>query len=122
MQVTLLKSKIHKATITETCLDYAGSLTLDPDLMEAADMLAHERVQVLNMQTGGRFETYIIEGERGSGTLCLNGPAARLGEPGDVIIALTYATMGLDEATSYQPKVVHVDANNKVVGIDGEVG
>jgi len=122
MQVTLLKSKIHKATITETCLDYAGSLTLDPDLMEAADMLAHERVQVLNMQTGGRFETYIIKGERGSGTICLNGPAARLGEPGDVIIALTYATMGLDEAKSYQPKVVHVDANNKVVGIDGEVG
>ena len=122
MMVTMLKSKIHRATITDTCLDYAGSLTLDPDLIEAGDMLVNERIQVLNINTGDRFETYIIEGERGSGAVCLNGAAARLGRPGDLVIALTYATMDLEEARRHQPKVVHVDANNKVVCVDAEVG
>ena len=121
MMVTMLKSKIHRATITDTCLDYAGSLTLDPDLIEAGDMLVNERIQVLNINTGHRFETYIIKGERGSGAVCLNGAAARLGQPGDLIIALTYAAMDLEEARRHRPKVVHVEANNKVVSVDFKV-
>lgn len=122
MLLTMLKSKIHRATITETCLDYAGSLTLDPDLIEAGDMLVHERIQVLNITTGDRFETYIIEGERGSGAVCLNGAAARLGEPGDLIIALTYAAMDVEEAKTFESKVVHVDGANKITRVDHEVG
>ncbi len=122
MMLTLLKSKIHRATITETNLDYAGSLTLDPDLIEAGDMLVNERIQVLNINTGARFETYIIEGERGAGAVCLNGAAARLGQPGDLIIALTYTIMDAEEAKTHQPKVVHVDADNKVLRVDAEVG
>ena len=115
MMLTMLKSKIHRATITEADLNYMGSLTLDPLLIEAADMLVYERIQVLNINTGARFETYIIEGERGSGTVCLNGAAARLGQPGDLIIALTYATIDEEEARNHHPKIVHVDAHNKVV-------
>ncbi len=122
MQVTMLKSKIHRATLTQTYLHYAGSLTLDPDLMEAGDMLLHERIQVLNINTGARFETYIIEGKRGSGDVCLNGAAARLGQPGDLIIALTYASMDVEEAKAYHPHVVHVDENNKIIQVDEEVG
>lgn len=115
MMLTMLKSKIHRATITEADLNYMGSLTLDPLLIEAADMLVYEQIQVLNINTGARFETYIIEGERGSGTVCLNGAAARLGQPGDLIIALTYATMDEEEARNHHPKIVHVDAHNKVI-------
>lgn len=122
MLVTMFKSKIHRAKITETSLHYAGSLTLDPDLIEAAGMLVSERVQVLNINTGDRFETYIIEGKRGSGQVCLNGAAARLGEPGDLIIALTYATMDLEEAKDHKPTVVHVDENNNVLRVDSDVG
>ena len=118
MMVTMLKSKIHRATITETCLHYTGSLTLDPDLMEAADMLAYERVSVLNINTGARFDTYIIEGKRGLGEVCLNGAAARLGEPGDLVIALTYASMESEEAKLHKPKLVYVDADNKIVQPD----
>ena len=118
MMLSMLKSKIHRATITQANLDYAGSLTLDPLLMEAADMLPNERVQVLNIHTGDRFETYIIEGERGSGTVCLNGAAARLGQPGDLIIALTYAAMDLEEAKRHVPKIVHVDKKNHVLRVD----
>lgn len=118
MMLSMLKSKIHRATITQANLDYAGSLTLDPLLMDAADMLPNERVQVLNINTGDRFETYIIEGERGSGTVCLNGPAARLGQPGDLIIALTYAAMDLEEAKNHVPKIVHVDAKNTILRVD----
>jgi len=118
MMVHMLKSKIHRATITEANLDYIGSLTLDPNLMEAADMLAYERIQVLNINTGDRFETYIIEGERGSGIVCLNGAAARLGQPGDLIIALTYTFMDAQEAKSYMPKIVHVDARNTITSVE----
>lgn len=114
MQVTMLKSKIHRATVTQADLNYKGSLTLDPDLIEAADMLVYEQVQVLNVNTGDRFTTYIIEGERGSGVVCLNGAAARLGHPGDLIIVVTYAQMNAEKAKAYQPKVVHVDARNRV--------
>ena len=120
MLVTVLKSKIHRATVTQAELDYAGSLTLDPDLMEAADMLPFERVQVLNLNNGARFETYLIEGERGSGTVCLNGPAARLGHVGDLVIALTYVQMDAEEAKSFQPKVVHVDQKNRIKAVDAE--
>ncbi|MBN2309899.1 MAG: aspartate 1-decarboxylase [Candidatus Hydrogenedentes bacterium] len=120
MMLTMLKSKIHRATVTEADLHYVGSLTLDSDLMEAADMLPFERVQVLNLNNGARFETYVIEGRRGSGIVCLNGPAARLGEAGDLIIALTYALMDAEEAKSHQPRVVHVDGENKITEIGSQ--
>ena len=118
MMLTMLKSKIHRATVTEADLHYVGSLTLDPLLMEAAGMLAFERVQVLNLSNGQRFETYIIEGERGSGVVCLNGPAARLGERGDLIIALTYVQMSPEEAKGHVPTTVHVDESNAITHVD----
>ena len=114
MMLTMLKSKLHRATITEANLHYTGSLTLDRDLMEAANMLVHEKVLVVNVNTGDRFETYIIEGPRGSGVVCLNGAAARLGQPGDLIIAMTFAQMSETEAKSFQPTTVYVDEKNKV--------
>jgi aspartate 1-decarboxylase len=119
MLLRMLKSKIHRATVTEANLHYAGSLTLDPDLREAAHMLPYEEIHVLNINTGARFATYIIEGERGSGVVCLNGAAARLGEPGDLIIALTYCQMEEAEAKVYEPTMVYVDGDNKITGIDG---
>jgi aspartate 1-decarboxylase len=118
MMLTMFKSKIHRATVTQAELNYVGSLTLDVDLMEAADMLPHEQVQILNVNTGARFETYLIEGKRGSGTVCLNGPAARLGEVGDIIIVLTYALMDAEEAKGWVAKNVHVDAHNKITSVD----
>ena len=120
MLLTMFKSKIHRATVTQADLNYRGSLTLDPDLIEAADMLLNEQVHVLNVNTGDRFTTYIIEGERGSGVVCLNGAAARMGQPGDIIIVVTYAQMDREEARSYKPIVVHVDANNHITTIDSE--
>lgn len=117
MLLTMFKSKVHRATVTEANLDYKGSLTLDRDLMDAAGMLAYEQVQVLNITTGARFTTYIIEGERGSGVVCLNGAAARLGRPGDLIIALTYVQMNAEEAASHHPVVVHVDAENRITEV-----
>lgn len=118
MLVTMFKSKVHRATVTEANLNYTGSLTLDADLIEAAGMLLHEQVQVLNINTGARFTTYIIEGPRGSGVVCLNGAAARLGQPGDLIIAVTYVQMDAEEAKTYKPTVVHVDAKNKISKIE----
>lgn len=115
MLLTMLKSKVHRATVTEASLHYVGSLTLDKLLMDAANMLPYERVQVLNVNTGARLETYLIEGEPGSGIVCLNGPAARLGEVGDVIIALTYCQMTPEEAKGYEPIVVHVDEKNRLI-------
>ena len=120
MLLSMLKSKIHRATITDADLHYAGSLTLDPLLMEAADMLEHERVQVLNINTGDRFETYIIPGKRGSGAVCLNGAAARLGQPGDLIIAITYVQMDVNEARKHVPKIVHVDGKNHITRVDAK--
>lgn len=114
MLITMMKSKVHRATVTEANLDYQGSLTLDRDLMDAAGMVEYEQVHVLNINTGDRFVTYIIEGERGSGTVCLNGAAARLGQPGDLIIAITYAQMDAAEAAAYKPVMVHVDAQNRI--------
>ena len=122
MFLTMLKSKIHRATITDANLHYPGSLTLDPLLIEAAGMLVNERVQVVNINTGDRFETYIIPGERGKGTVCLNGAAARLGQPGDLIIAITYVQLDAEEARVHIPKVVHVDGQNQIVRVDSSQG
>jgi len=118
MMLNMLKCKIHRATVTDANLNYAGSLTLDPLLIEAAGMLVHEQIQVLNINTGARFETYIIAGERGAGAVCLNGAAARLGHPGDLIIVLTYAVMDAEEARGHKPKIVHVDEKNRIVRVD----
>ncbi len=120
MLLTMLKSKIHRATVTEANLNYVGSLTLDVALMEAAGMLPFEQVQVLNLNNGARFETYLIEGPHGSGVACLNGPAARQGLVGDIIIILTYALMDEKEATGHEAKTVHVDAENRIVSIGHE--
>lgn len=117
MVLTMLKSKVHRATITEANLEYKGSLTLDRDLMDAAGMLEYEQIHVLNINTGDRFTTYLISGERGSGVVCLNGAAARLGQPGNLIIALTYAQMDEKEAAAYHPVVVHVDAKNRITEV-----
>lgn len=117
MRVRMFKSKIHRATITQADLHYKGSLTLDPLLIEAANMLPYEEIHVLNVNNGARFTTYIIEGERGSGVCCLNGAAARLGAPGDIIIALTYADMEHEEAKTWEPTVVHVDGRNRIMSI-----
>jgi aspartate 1-decarboxylase len=114
MYVTLLKSKIDGATVTETNLHYEGSLTLDKNLMDAVNLLPGERVQVLNLNNASRIETYVITGEEGSGTVCLNGPAARLGLSGDKIHILAYALYAEDETAGQQPKVIQVDDNNKI--------
>jgi len=111
---TLYKSKIHRATLTDADLHYEGSITVDSDLLEAADILCYEKVQVVNINTGSRLETYAIEGERGSGEICLNGAAARLGQPGDKIIIISYSEMDDIEAREWEPKTILVDENNKV--------
>ena len=111
----MLKSKIHRARITETNIDYEGSLTIDRNLMEKADILPYEQVHVLNLNNGSRLATYAIEGEPGSGAICLNGAAARLGVKGDLIIILTYCQVEEDEARNFVPKLVTVDARNAIV-------
>ena|SRR3989304_4906199 len=108
----MLKSKIHRATVTDANINYEGSITIDRDLMDAADMLPYEQVHVLNINNGARFTTYIIEGERGKGDICLNGAAARLAVKGDLVIILTYAEVPDDQLKNYRPKVVHVDKQN----------
>ncbi|GLC26630.1 aspartate 1-decarboxylase [Roseisolibacter agri] len=113
MRRTLCKSKIHRATLTGADLHYEGSLTVDRDLMDAADMLAFEKVQVVNVNTGARLETYVIEGERGSGTIQLNGAAARLGMPGDLVIVISYGEYEDHELKDFAPKIVFVDAKNR---------
>jgi len=112
---TLMRAKIHGATLTETNLNYSGSLTLDAGLMEQLDMLPHEQVQVLNLNNGSRLITYLIAGEKGSGVVALNGAAARLGQPGDKVLLVTYATMSEAEAREFRPKVALVDERNRVV-------
>lgn len=114
MQIGVLKSKIHRATITEAYLNYMGSITIDEDLLDAAGMIENERVQIVNVNNGERIETYIIKGKRGSGTICLNGPAARRGAVGDVIIIISYATMDFEEAKTYSPKIVFPKEGNKL--------
>ena len=114
MFITSLKSKIHCATVTEANLNYMGSITIDEDLLDAANILPNEKVQVVNNNNGNRLETYIIKGERGSGVICLNGAAARLVQPGDIVIIITYAMMTIEEAKSFSPTVVMVDKDNKI--------
>jgi aspartate 1-decarboxylase len=110
----MLKSKIHRARITAADLNYEGSLSLDPELMLAADVLPFEQVAVVNINTGGRFETYAIEGE--AGEVKLNGAAARLGQPGDLVIVMSYQTMTDADARAWHPRIVHVDADNRIAG------
>ena len=121
MNRTMLKSKIHRATITDSDLHYVGSLTIDADLLEAADILAHEQVHVVDVDNGARFETYTIAGERGSGVVKVNGAAARLVHRGDKIIVVSYAEYDAEELKSYEPRVVHVDEDNRIVTVDDAV-
>ena len=109
----MMKSKIHRATVTDAALHYEGSITLDRDLMDAADLLEYEKVQVVDVDNGARFETYVIEGGRGSGTVCLNGAAARLVQPGDKVIVISYATVDGAGAKKLIPVVVKVDEQNR---------
>ena len=111
----MLKSKIHRATVTDVNLHYEGSLTVDRLLMDAADMLTHERAEVLCLDNGNRFAMYVIEGEAGSGALCVNSAAARLVQPGDVVLVLTYSVLTEDEAKSAEPTIVHVDDKNRLL-------
>lgn len=114
MQIQILKSKIHRAVITEANLNYVGSLTLDEDLMDAANVIENEKIQVVNVNNGERLETYIIKGKRGSGIVCLNGPAARKGAEGDVVIVISYALMDFEEAKKFKPTIVFPKEGNKL--------
>jgi len=115
MLVELLKSKIHRATVTDACLDYEGSITIDKELMEAAHLFPHEKVQVLNMNNGERFETYVIEGKSKSGIICLNGAAARLVQKNDLIIIAAYVSMTPKEARNWKPRIVKVNSENRII-------
>lgn len=114
MIIELLKSKVHRVTITEADLNYVGSLTLDEDIMDAANMIENEKVQIVNVNNGTRIETYLIKGKRGSGTCCLNGPAARMGAVGDIVIVISYAQMEFEEAKRFKPAVVFPKEGNKL--------
>ncbi len=120
MQRQMLKSKIHRATVTRCDLHYAGSVTIDADLIEQADLLPGELVHVLDVDNGARFETYVIEGERGAGDLCLNGAAARLVQVGDRVIVVSYGVYDELELEHHVPRVVHVDERNAIVRVDGD--
>lgn len=113
---TMVKSKIHRATVTQADLHYVGSITIDEDLMAAADLLPGEQVHVVDIDNGARLETYVIAGEPGSGVIGLNGAAARLVHPGDLVIIMSYAQMADAEARAYAPRVVHVDQDNRILG------
>jgi aspartate 1-decarboxylase len=114
---TMFKSKIHRATVTQADLHYVGSLTIDQDLMDAADLLPGEQVQVVDIDNGARLETYLIAGERGSGVIGINGAAARLVQPGDLVIIISYAAMTDEQARSFVPRVVHVDRSNSIISL-----
>lgn len=115
MIIEVLKSKIHRAKVTQSELNYVGSITIDEDLIEAANMIPNEKVQVVNNNNGARFETYIIKGERGSGTICLNGSCARLAQIGDIVIIVSYAHMEMEEAKKFEPVLVFPDENNRLI-------
>lgn len=115
MNLSMLKSKLHRAVITQAELDYVGSVTIDEELMEAAGLYEYEHVHIVNVNNGSRIETYTIAGERGSGIVCLNGAAARSGQKGDTVIIMSYADMTPEEAATHHPKVVFVDEKNKIV-------
>ena len=112
MTIEILKSKIHRAKITQAELHYVGSITIDPDLMEAANLIENEKVQIVNINNGERLETYVITGERGSRDICLNGPAARKAQVGDIIIIISYCSMDFEEAKSYKPTIIFPGADN----------
>jgi aspartate 1-decarboxylase len=114
MQIEVLKSKIHRAVITEANLNYVGSITIDEDLIDGANIIENEKVQVVNVNNGERLETYVIRGKRGSGICCLNGPAARKGMVGDVIVIISYALMDFDEAKKFKPWIVFPKEGNKL--------
>lgn len=115
MQIEVLKSKIHRVTVTEADLNYIGSITIDPDLMEAANMIEGEKVQIVNVNNGERIETYIITGVRGSGNICLNGPAARRVAVGDVVIIISYALMDFEEAKTFRPTLLFPDTTSNTI-------
>jgi aspartate 1-decarboxylase len=121
MRRKMLKSKIHRATVTGSDLHYVGSITVDADLLEAADILEHELVHVLDVDNGARFETYTIAGVRGSGEIKINGAAARLVHTGDTVIVVSYAEYEQDELEAYEPVVVHVDGDNRIITVDDAV-
>jgi aspartate 1-decarboxylase len=113
----MLKAKIHRATVTESNLNYVGSITIDRDLMEASGILEYEKVSVVDIDNGSRFDTYVIEGDCGSGVICVNGAAARLVQPGDKVIILAYCQMDSEEAENHSPKIVFVGSGNKILEI-----
>ena len=116
MLIEVIKSKLHRVTVTEANLNYIGSITIDEDLMDAANLIKGEKVQIVNNNNGERFETYVIKGERGSGMICLNGAAARKVQPGDIVIIMSYALMDFEEAKTFKPAIVFPDtATNKIV-------
>ncbi|EPY07641.1 L-aspartate 1-decarboxylase [Paenibacillus sp. E194] len=117
MMREMMKSKIHRATVTEANLNYVGSITIDEHLMELADIWANEKVQIVNNYNGARLETYVIPGPKHSGVICLNGAAARLVQPGDNVIIISYASMTNEEARQYKPNIVFVDGDNKPVEV-----
>ncbi|MEQ8245473.1 MAG: aspartate 1-decarboxylase [Fulvivirga sp.] len=114
MNIEVLKSKIHRARVTQAELHYVGSITIDEDLLEAANLLEGEKVQIVNVNNGERIETYTIKGERGSGMVCLNGPAARRVQVGDIIIIISYASMDFEEAKTFKPAIIFPDNDNKL--------
>ncbi len=113
MFIEIVKSKIHRVVVTEADLNYIGSITIDEDLMDASGIIENEKVQVVNVNNGERLETYVIKGKRGSGEICMNGPAARLAHPGDIVIIIAYALMEPGEAKTYVPKIIFPRENNK---------
>jgi aspartate 1-decarboxylase len=115
MQIEILKSKIHRATVTDANIDYVGSITIDEDLIDAANLIEHEKVQVLNINNGERIETYVIKGARQSGTICLNGAAARKFLPNDLVIIVSYALMDFEMAKTHKPSIAFVDSRNKLI-------
>ncbi|BFU41959.1 aspartate 1-decarboxylase [Krasilnikovia sp. MM14-A1004] len=115
---TMLKSKIHRATVTQADLHYVGSVTVDADLLDAADLLPGEQVAIVDVTNGARLETYVIPGERGTGVIGINGAAAHLVHPGDLVILISYGQMDTEAARAYEPRIVHVDAQNGIISLD----
>ncbi|TWR30026.1 aspartate 1-decarboxylase [Mucilaginibacter pallidiroseus] len=115
MVIEVLKSKLHRVKVTQAELNYVGSITIDEDLIDAANIIPNEKVQIVNNNNGARFETYVIKGERGSGTICLNGATARLAQVGDIVIIMSYAYMEAEEARKYEPILIFPDVNNKLI-------
>ncbi|MCK9167748.1 MAG: aspartate 1-decarboxylase [Bacteroidales bacterium] len=115
MKIEVLKSKIHRATVTEANLEYVGSITIDEDLMDAVGILEFEKVHIYNITNGERLETYVIKGERGSGVICINGAAARKAHQGDLVIIVSYASMPVEDAKNHIPRIIITDAHNRIV-------